>query len=161
MSLTLSAIRSTLQHGRLQSPDIIFWFQHTAFPVLATRKHPNNYMQCKWDQLKERRLTGITAGFAAKGDALEYGFSPIDLEPPHIEALREIRVVRFMPDSGEVSFESVKDQDSSFCVMTVNCKMKSVSVVGTIGDRNESERETRVDELFNVQITLHSRKIEF
>lgn len=161
MSLTLSTLRSTMQQVRLQSPDIIFWFEHTAFPLLVTRKYPNDYLQRTWSLLRERRLVGITTGFTAKGESLQNGFAPVSFSPPLPNNLREIRIVRFIPDSGEISIESAEEHDTDFSIMTMNCKMKSAAVVAKIGDINEDEREIYVDGLFDLQITLHSRKIEF
>lgn len=161
MDLSLTTLRSALQQERLQSPDLIFWFEHTAFPLLVTCRHPNEYLQRKWDKLKERRLMSITTGFSAKGESLQSGFAPVNLMPPLVNDLREIRIVRFIPDSGDISFESTSEPDSGLDITTLGCKMKSAAVVAKIGDINANEREVYIDDLFDLQVTLHSRKIEF
>lgn len=161
MNLTIDTLRSSLDNVQLQSPDIIFWFQHTASPMLVTRRYPNDYRQYKWDVMKERRLIGVTTGFVAKGSALMDGFNPIYFDPPLSDAIHQIRVVRFVPDSGEISLNIDTDIDTNLDTWTVGCKMKSAAVIGVTDASTMSEREIRIEDAFYLQITLHSRKIEF
>jgi hypothetical protein len=161
MDFTISALRDTLEHRQLQSPDILFWFEHTAFPMLATRKHPRDYEPSQWDQLKERKLISITVGFTAKGDALCNGFEPVNFKPPLIDTVHQIRLVRFIPNSGEISVAIPGEEAAEPDDRTITCKMKSTVVVAKIGNACEVERESCIEGLFNLQVTLPQRKIEF
>lgn len=160
MDFSISNLRSTLQHTLLQSPDIIFWFEHDAFPLLASRSHPHDYLRHNWKRLKERRLTGVTSGFVAKSAALHNGFTPVSFNPPLFDSLHEIRVVRFIPNSGEVTVKSIHDPADDFSTVTLNCVMRSAVIAAKIGEEEVREREVFIEDLFDVQITLHSRKIE-
>jgi hypothetical protein len=111
--------------------------------------------------MKKRRLVGVTTGFAARGDSVSDGFSPIYFNPPLADTIHRLRVVRFIPDSGEIALDMSNDEETDLDVWTISCKMKSAAVLAATDGISASEREICIVDEFELQITLHSRKIEF
>jgi hypothetical protein len=110
--------------------------------------------------MQERPLTSVVAGFTAKSDRLSEGFRPISFNPPLDGDVHAIRLVRFIPDSGEISVRASGGTSDSLGKTTLNCKIKSAIVVAKIGSVNEKEREFTVEEPFDLRVTMHNRAIE-
>jgi hypothetical protein len=137
-------------------PDIVLWFENTAMPVMITSAYPFDYKDLSWDRISERPLRAVIAGFTPKGSAGREGFQPTSHVLPTEKSVDECRIVRFIPDSGEMS---VARSDSELDIVNISCRMKSAILMAKeVNDTKE--REFVIDESFNLLIKMPARSIE-